>query len=676
MADLHGIDGGSQGELDFGGKGINVVIAEYVDTVQTTWQELFYGFDEVYAMTYSIGMNQVENLMENFKHGEVIIGSPSQVRLQPAQIFAEQQYDIQYFSHNRKLQERVKDGSFHLYVTTGSHEKLYLLKAADGRRRVIMSSANLSARAWGGTQMEGYTCFDDAEMYEKNYERFEALKHDSSDEIGIDAKEIREDGQNIEDLPLVKHIIQAREAVVIHDVSDREETEYLTQTAENTRKWEKYLKEAKIAADKDNVLSIDPKKITKMKQSMKKEHSEASSKIVSNPEFLIDYNSHTAKFAETDMDLQPTATEIKNDIAIINQYMQGTNDFTGDTAELRRIYWKTMIYMFGAPFIAPLRYSYREIAPANSVGRPFPMYMLLRGPKNGGKSSIISTIQCLMFGKTLKKLSPKVVSPTSFEAYLMQVKGCPVLIDDITNNRFKYLKDIVKNEDTLLRLKVLNHGCFILTSNEADKVDADVAKRMVVFNIRNQLADDTATKRDRSMHRIQKEMGTALYRRYLYLMIPKVEKLIEVVKNDSVADPEWKPDIFDLSAQTLLEIFKEAGEEVPAELLPYKWEDFMGEAVKADKAVNIIRQVYALAPDVFDIRADKDLLLLNLNKANLSYKDIECLKNELPVSTAHRCVASILPIQLSAMARYAGIDFKKDASWISKLHRWFRGNGK
>ena len=72
MADLHGIDGSRQGELDFGGNGINVVIAEYVDTVQTTWQELFYGFDEVYALTYSIGMNQVENLMENFKHGEVI----------------------------------------------------------------------------------------------------------------------------------------------------------------------------------------------------------------------------------------------------------------------------------------------------------------------------------------------------------------------------------------------------------------------------------------------------------------------------------------------------------------------------------------------------------------------------------------------------------------------------
>ena len=147
MADLHVVDGSKQGELDFGGKGINVVIAKYVDTVETTWQELFSGYDEVYALTYSIGMNQVENLMEHFLRGEVIIGSPSQVRALPAQILAEQQYDIQYFSHNRKLQERVRDGSFHLYVTTGSHEKLYLLKASDGRRRVIMSSANLSAVA-------------------------------------------------------------------------------------------------------------------------------------------------------------------------------------------------------------------------------------------------------------------------------------------------------------------------------------------------------------------------------------------------------------------------------------------------------------------------------------------------------------------------------------------------
>ena len=673
MADLHGIDGSRQGELDFGGNGINVVIAEYVDTVQTTWQELFYGFDEVYALTYSIGMNQVENLMENFKHGEVIIGSPSQVRALPAQIFAEQQYDIQYFSHNRKLQERVKDGSFHLYVTTGSHEKLYLLKAYDGRRRVIMSSANLSARAWGGTQLEGYTCFDDTEMYEKNYERFEALKHDSSDEIGIDAKEIREDGQNIEDLPLVKHIIQAKEAVVIHDVPDREETEYLTQTAENTRKWEKYLKEAKIAADKDNVLTIDPKKITKMKQSMKKDHSETSSKIISNPEFLIDYSTHTAKFAETDMDLQPTATEIKNDIDIIKQYMQGTNDFTGDTAELRRIYWKTMIYMFGAPFIAPLRYSYREIAPANSVGRPFPMYMILRGPKNGGKSSIIKTIQCLMCGKPLAKLPPSVVSPKTFSEYLVQIKGCPILIDDITNYRFKYLKDIVKNEDILLRERILNHGCYILTTNEAEKVDADVAKRVILFNIRNQLTDDAATKMDRSLHRLQKKMGTALYRKYLNYMIPKVDNLMEVIQNDSVDNPEWTPDIFSLSSQTLLDIFKEYGITPPEELRHYEWSDFMGEAIKADKAVNIIRQAYAIAPQIFSVKRDKDLLLLDLSKANLSPKDIDSLKNELPVATTYTCVGSTLPIQLSSIAEYAGIDFKKDDSWLSKLHQWFRG---
>ncbi|SEH41198.1 restriction endonuclease PLD domain-containing protein [Selenomonas sp. KH1T6] len=672
MAELQVIEGSGQGELNFGE--IQVVRAKYIDTFPTTWQELFSGYDELYALTYSLGMRQVEDVMCNFKYGEVIIGSPSQIRSLPAQIFADQQYDIGYFCRNRKLQERVKDGSFRLYVTTGSHEKLYLLKAYDGRKRVIMGSANFSVRAWNGAQQEGYICFDDEELYDREYGMFESLLHDSSDEIGVDAKEIREDGQNVEDLPLVKRIIQAREAVVIHDVPDKEEVEYIIQTTEAAKKWAKHLAEAKIAADKENVLTIDPKKIIKMKQSIKDEHREKTSKIVVNPEFLIDYRNQSASFADKEVDLQPDSAEIKKDIDIINQYMQGTNDFTGDPSELRKVYWKIIIYMFSAPFIAPLRYSYREIAPANSVGRPFPMYMLLRGPKNGGKSSIIRTVQCLMFGQPLKKLSPKVISPSTFDAYLLEVKGCPILIDDITNNRFKYLKDIVKNEDTLLSIKSINHGCFILTSNEADKVDADVAKRVVVFNIWNQLADDVATKMDRSLHKLQKEMGTALYRRFLKLMIPKVDNLVEVLQNDSVADPEWKPDIFSLSSQTLMDIYKEQEAEVPQELKFYKWEDFMGEAIKADKAVNIIRQVYAIAPHVFEVRIDKDLLLLNLSKANLSPKDIECLKNELPVATAHTCVGSTLPIQLSAMAQYAGIDFEKDASWLSKLQRWFRGN--
>ena len=672
MKDFRVIDGGDQDLFDR--EALPVVHADLVAIEEMLWQDLFSGFDELYAMTYSVGVKQVEDVMEHFKHGEVIIGSPSQIHALPAQIFAKQQYDIGYFSRNETLQKRVEDGSFHFYVTNGSHSKVYLLKASDGRRRVITTSANFSACAWDGSQQENYTYVDSQKLFDYYYGIFEDIRRESSDEIGIDAKEISNDGKNLDDLPVFRKIIQHNEAIVIHDVANKEEQEYIYQTTEDVKKWARRLNEAGISPDKDNVITIDPKKVTRMKQVMKEEHSEKTRNLILNPELLIDYRKKTAAFAEKEMDLQPKEDDVRQDIENLLLYMQGTKEFTGDTAELRTTYWKILIYMFSAPFIAPLRYCYREIAPANSVGRPFPMYMILRGGKNGGKSSIVKTIQCMMFGKALAKLPPSVISPKSFEEYLLQIKGCPILIDDVTNNRLKYLKDIVKNEDTLLRAGVINHGCYILTSNESEKVEADVAKRVIVFNIRNQLSDDAAIQKDSSLHSLQKRMGTSLYRKYLAYMMPKVEHLIDNIKNEGTDSSDLRPDVFKLSSETLMEIFNELEIALPPELRVYLWQDFMGEAIKADKAVNIIRQAYAIAPEVFTVNKEKDLLLMDLSKANLSPKDIESLKNELPVDTARTCVGSTLPIKLSAIVKYAGIDFQQDNGWLAKLHKWFRGN--
>ncbi len=671
MAEFCVIDGAMSNKPE---SPINVVFANYIDTVPTSWQELFRGYEELYALTYSLGLKQVEDVMDLFQYGEVIIGSPSQIRQLPAQMFAEQQYDIDFFSQHRSLQDRIRNGNFHFYVTTGSHAKIYLLKAYDGRRRVIMSSANFSVGAWDSSQTENFTCFDSPELYEQYFNFFEMLRHDCADEIGFDAKEIRDDGKNLDDLPLVKRIVQTQGAVVIHDVPDNTEEEYIIKTTAETKKWAKRLEEAGITASKENILTINPKSVTKMKQYMHEEHNKRTSKLVMNPELLVDFRQKSASFADKELDLAPSSEETQRDIDLLLQYLQGTNGFTGDTAELRTIYWKIIIFMFCTPFIASLRYCYREIAPANSVGRPFPMYMLIRGPKNGGKSSIIKTIQHLMCGKALAKLPPSVISPKSFEEYLLQVKGCPILIDDVNNSRLKYLKDIVKNEDVLLRAGVQNHGCFILTTNEAEKIDADVAKRVIIFNIRNQLTDDEATKKDRSLHHLQKQMGTALYRKYLSLMLPRVENLLEEIRNDSFENPDWIPDIFALSSRTLLDVFTESGTTPPSELQPYGWHDFMGEAIKADKAVNIIRQAYAIAPDIFTIKHDKDLLLMDLTKANLTPKDIESLKNELPVASTYTCVGSTLPIQLSSIAEYAGIDFDKNTGLVDKLINWFKGN--
>ena len=105
MANFQVIDGGMQ-DL-FTTTGLPVVHAKFLGKALLSWQELFSGFEELYAITYSVGVKQVEAVMQYFQHGEVIIGSPSQIHSLPAQIFAKQQYDIGYFSRNKALQERV-----------------------------------------------------------------------------------------------------------------------------------------------------------------------------------------------------------------------------------------------------------------------------------------------------------------------------------------------------------------------------------------------------------------------------------------------------------------------------------------------------------------------------------------------------------------------------------------
>lgn len=320
--------------------GVPVVHAKFLGKELLAWQELFSGFEELYALTYSVGVKQVESVMQYFQYGEVIIGNPNQIHLLPAQIFAKQQYDIGYFSRNRALQECVSDGSFRFFLTNGCHAKIYLLKGSGDKRRVITSSANFSVRAWNGSQKENYTYMDEPEAFDYYYDIFEEIRQDSSDEIGIDVKDISEDGKNLDDLPMVKRIIQSNAAVVIHDVPDNDEKEYIIQTTAEAKKWAKCLDETGIAVNKENILTIEPKNVTKMKQVMKEEHNKKAMKLVMNPELLVDYRQKSVSFADNMLDLQPEEEAVTSDIENVLRYMQGTHDFTGDTADLRATYWK------------------------------------------------------------------------------------------------------------------------------------------------------------------------------------------------------------------------------------------------------------------------------------------------------------------------------------------------
>lgn len=448
---------------------------QMMEEVQTTWQELFHGFDELHAITYSLGIKQVESVMGLFQRGDVVIGSPSQVRQAVQELLAEQEFDLKTICQNAYLQQRIKDGSFQFYLEDGGvHAKIYLLRADDGRNRIILGSANFSRQAWNGTQLETYLFEDNSQFFEHYMQLYEALRDESSSKVSIKAKPLRADGSNLQDLPIIQEVVQARKPVIIEEVPSREEVEYTFSVTQEGKEWAERVNHAYVKPDNHGVVHFTSKTVDRMQAYMKRSEHEKKLRVVENPEFLLDYKEHSASFSGKAWNLNPSKEDVQRDIHCLYQYLDGTEGFTGDIKKLQETYTKILLYMFLSPFMAKLRYDYSPYAPENSVGKYFPMYMIIRGPKSGGKSSIIRTGQHLMFGKSLHTLLTSVISPIKLDAYKVGIKGCPVLIDDVTNSRFRYLKDIVKSDDALIRGHNINHGTFLITTNDGQVLDPSV----------------------------------------------------------------------------------------------------------------------------------------------------------------------------------------------------------
>lgn len=127
---------------------LNVVKAVYADTVETNWEELFDGFDRLYAITFSSGIEFVNKVINKFSYAEVVFGCEKIIANDIAAIMSVQIDSVQRLAKSKSagnLANRLDDGSLQLYVSrdTKSHEKIFILESADHKRvRVITGSAN------------------------------------------------------------------------------------------------------------------------------------------------------------------------------------------------------------------------------------------------------------------------------------------------------------------------------------------------------------------------------------------------------------------------------------------------------------------------------------------------------------------------------------------------------
>ena len=140
---------------------LDIVKMEFSGAESLSWQELFSGYDSLHAITYSSGISFVYRLLDLFAEAEIIFGCDEVISYSLQEIMAYQYKTIERMRETASrmkldLISRIEAETLRFYVARSvlSHEKIYLLSAKDGRKRVIMGSANLSFSAFGGKQRE------------------------------------------------------------------------------------------------------------------------------------------------------------------------------------------------------------------------------------------------------------------------------------------------------------------------------------------------------------------------------------------------------------------------------------------------------------------------------------------------------------------------------------------
>jgi hypothetical protein len=558
-------------------------------TRETAWQELFQGFRDLKAITFSASVPAILDVAALFDDVEITFGSErvlsrelealEQVTTATAYRFtdalADQKVFIERFvrpalsRRGAQLLERVQDGSlrFRLLREAPSHAKLYLL-AGNDQYRTIAGSANLSLAAFSGRQRETFFVADSEADYQRFLDYY-AENQARSDPIDADLLVVTaDDGAADLNVPAdpvpLQHVpcfrfLKAQGVIietprpVIPDLSEAALREAGALGAELQQ----------IALDRDR----------------------NGRSVISASSFMRAYRAHAARPITEKTDRVPEARielasglvtlegrpwhrigapvpwpEVQADAALLAPYFGGFGRFYGDAPGLQRSYWALLCWLYAAPFAPALR-----TAALRHDGSPlaYPVHAVLYGRSDGGKTMFSRVISRSMFG--LEQMVRGKDFTTQRALGLRERLGAiPLVVDDVNRDRFtQYVPDLVKfdHESGEGYAPIL-----ISTNRDVTAVTPDLRKRMVVCHI------DGARPRgmpEAPARAALSGVGTAIYRAYLDRLVPRLAELTEALARD----PHHPPDLLLVSSETLSGLLAEALGSAPDWIRPIAQEE-------------------------------------------------------------------------------------------------------
>lgn len=646
-------------------KKLNVVEASFKGVVSMNWEDLFNGYDEIYAITYSSSIDFISCVLPNFRYAEIIFGCEAVLEDNVAMIMSVQFSQLKFISKHKSanmLAERIEKETLKLLVSREikSHEKIYVLKADDGRVRVITGSANFSYSAFNGIQRENITYMDNIEAYDYFYELFEQFKDNCADNVvhssitRVIADPDAAQDELMELIPIAE-TVKAKKMIILEE-SDSPEC-IIAADANNIAK---DITPLMPKADKHGKTILVPSEISKAKRKYQEIREIKTEERKKMPKLHIDVERKLMTFNDKECDLYPQKEKIQADILHFFEYMDGFDAFSGDVDSNRRTYFLFAVWYLSSPFMPYLRL----IAHNNGQDiKQFPVYAILYGESNGGKTAFINLLTKMMCGKKVPVNKSGDFTTTTIDGLKQSCEGLPIVIDDLSKTQYtNHISNVVKYDEWGLKENLLFYPSVAITTNEIPSVKSDISKRAFVCHIDSCLDKDKGRANYKKITSCMNVMTNSFYCEYVRRMMERIDKMVIEMKG---SDEKYLPDIFAESSATIIEIAREfSNDELPAYMFGCDYNDYFGNKAVGRNAIQKIRKAWQFERDAFIIHKKNDLLEYRIPD-NGNIHDLKYIRQELPPSLNAEITARTLTMSLGAASEFFGIDFKK--SFFEKL---------
>lgn len=640
---------------------LDVVKMDFVMAESLTWQELFAGFNKLYAITYSSGIGFICELLKQFDYSEVIFGFDGVLSYEIQEIMAYQQKTIERImestnKHKIDLISRIDNQSLKMYVSHEklSHEKIYLLESDNGRKRVITGSANMSYSAFSGNQRENISYIDSDKAFDWYMNSFKQLKEISTDSITVKSLMISGDGENLDELP-ISQTVKVKKALIIQpDIDAKEEVRFVLDIKGLSSKYKPLMPKT----DKKGKIILSPENIIQTRKRVVAANIQEKELRSEYPCLDIDIDNFRITLNDKMQDLSPLPSEIENDVNLFIEYMEGYNRFHGDVTGLQYKYYSFAIWFFTTPFMAIMR---NMAVKYNQNLLPYPVFGILYGQSKAGKTKFLETLLKMMIGQKTKIAAPD-FTRSAIDALKREVKGAPIIVDDLTQTRFnQHAIETIKNDDFGVVENNNSYPAVVISANEDIKAVApEIVRRTVICHVQAGIKN-TDMMKIKTVRKVQNNIGTALYREFLRKMIEKMPELINEIKNE---EAEGAIDILETSSQIIYDIIiYYRGENIPPYIRLLSLDDYFSERITGSQAIKTIQDAWEVNRKAFEVNKKRSQLIYNAAQTWEADRILKELPEDLEAVKSRECIF----MDLDKAAEFFEINFVKESGILGAI---------